>query len=99
MNIVRSTARCSVVAVDRKAAAEELAAFRSMDAQLSENIDPAAAPPRTARRRQNYRRFARQPPKPTTESLIGSAVQQWADRIMRRIDGAFEDSNRDKHRS
>jgi len=27
-------------------------------------------------------------PSPRTESLIGSAVQ-WADRIMRRIDGAF----------
>lgn len=30
-------------------------------------------------------------PSPRTESLIGSAVQ-WADRIMRRIDGAFGDS-------
>jgi hypothetical protein len=37
-------------------------------------------------------------PSPRTESLIGSAVQ-WADRIMRRIDGAFSDSNSDRPRS
>jgi hypothetical protein len=30
-------------------------------------------------------------PSPRTESLIASAVQ-WADRIMRRIDGVFADS-------
>lgn len=30
-------------------------------------------------------------PSPRTESLIGSAVQ-WAERIMRRIDGTFADS-------
>ena len=30
-------------------------------------------------------------PSPRTESLIASAVQ-WADRIMRRIDGVFVDS-------
>jgi hypothetical protein len=30
-------------------------------------------------------------PSPRTESLIGSAVQ-WAERIMRRIDGSFGDS-------
>jgi hypothetical protein len=37
-------------------------------------------------------------PSPRTEALVGSAVQ-WAERIMRRIDGAFGDSNRDRHRS
>jgi hypothetical protein len=37
-------------------------------------------------------------PSPRTESLIGSAVQ-WADRIMRRIDGTFGDSNSDRRRS
>jgi hypothetical protein len=37
-------------------------------------------------------------PSPRTESLIASAVQ-WADRIMRRIDGAFGDSNSDRYRS
>ncbi len=37
-------------------------------------------------------------PSPRTESLIGSAVQ-WAERILRRIDGAFGDSNSDRHRS
>jgi hypothetical protein len=36
-------------------------------------------------------------PSPRTEALVGSAVQ-WAERIMRRIDGAFGDSNSDKHR-
>ena len=34
-------------------------------------------------------------PSPRTESLIGSAVQ-WAERIMRRIDGTFADSNDDR---
>ena len=37
-------------------------------------------------------------PSPGTESLTGSAVQ-WVDRIMRRIDGAFGESNCDRHRS
>ena len=32
-----------------------------------------------------------------TEALVGSAVQ-WAERIMRRIDGAFGDSNSDRNR-
>jgi hypothetical protein len=31
-------------------------------------------------------------PSPRTESLVGSAVQ-WAERIMRRIDGAFAQSD------
>jgi hypothetical protein len=34
-------------------------------------------------------------PSPRTESLIASAVQ-WAERIMRRIDGTFADSNDDR---
>ena len=37
-------------------------------------------------------------PSPRTESLIGSAVQ-WAERIMRRIDGSLGDSNGDRRRS
>lgn len=37
-------------------------------------------------------------PSPRTESLIGSAVQ-WADRIMRRIDGTFSDSKDDRRRN
>jgi len=37
-------------------------------------------------------------PSPRTESLIGSAVQ-WAERILRRIDGSFGDSNGDRRRS
>lgn len=36
-------------------------------------------------------------PSPRTEALVGSAVQ-WAERIMRRIDGAFGDSNSDRNR-
>jgi hypothetical protein len=36
-------------------------------------------------------------PSPRTEALVGSAVQ-WAERIMRRIDGAFGDSNSDSNR-
>jgi hypothetical protein len=34
-------------------------------------------------------------PSPRTESLVGSAVQ-WAERIMRRIDGVFGNSADDK---
>ncbi len=34
-------------------------------------------------------------PSPRTESLVGSAVQ-WAERIMRRIDGTFANSGDDK---
>jgi hypothetical protein len=34
-------------------------------------------------------------PSPRTESLVGSAVQ-WAERIMRRIDGTFANSEDDK---
>ncbi len=34
-------------------------------------------------------------PNPRTESLVGSAVQ-WAERIMRRIDGGFENSADDR---
>jgi hypothetical protein len=34
-------------------------------------------------------------PSPRTESLVASAVQ-WADRIMRRIDGTFANSADDK---
>ncbi|HVR25675.1 MAG TPA: hypothetical protein VMU26_20440 [Candidatus Polarisedimenticolia bacterium] len=34
-------------------------------------------------------------PSPRTESLVGSAVQ-WAERIMRRIDGAFPNPADDK---
>ena len=34
-------------------------------------------------------------PSPRTESLVGSAVQ-WAERIMRRIDGMFANSGDDK---
>src|SRR5438445_11434417 len=34
-------------------------------------------------------------PSPRTESLVGSAVQ-WAERIMRRIDGTFANSADDK---
>src|SRR5207245_10847926 len=36
-------------------------------------------------------------PSPRTEALVGSAVQ-WAERIMRRIDGAFANSADDKRR-
>ena len=36
-------------------------------------------------------------PSPRTEALVGSTVQ-WAERIMRRIDGAFGDSNSDRNR-
>jgi hypothetical protein len=35
------------------------------------------------------------PPSPRTESLAGSAVQ-WAERIMRRIDGTFANSADDR---
>jgi len=34
-------------------------------------------------------------PSPRTEALLGSAVQ-WAERIMRRIDGTFANSTDDK---
>jgi len=34
-------------------------------------------------------------PSPRTEALVGSAVQ-WAERIMKRIDGAFANSADDK---
>jgi hypothetical protein len=34
-------------------------------------------------------------PSPRTEALVGSAVQ-WAERIMRRIDGAFANAGDDK---
>lgn len=37
-------------------------------------------------------------PSPRTEAMVGSAVE-WAERIMRRIDGAFGDSHSDRHRS
>ena len=36
-------------------------------------------------------------PSPRAEALVGSAVQ-CAERIMRRIDGAFGDSNSDRNR-
>jgi hypothetical protein len=36
-------------------------------------------------------------PSPRTESLVGSAVQ-WAERIMRRIDGAFTNSASDNEK-
>ena len=57
-----------------------------MDAQLSENIDPAASPAAYCEAPTELPKICTTAPKPTTESLIGSAVQQWADRIMRRID-------------
>ena len=43
----------------------------------------------------DHGRSARQPPESRTESLVASAVQ-WAERIMKRIDGTFANSADDK---